>query len=173
MFRYDDIGNDRAGNTMSYRNIYNSFSGRIGRKQFWFAAIPLFIAAFIVLMLSLYAVRETDLWVFRLNKVVVMLIFMYPALALGVKRLHDRGRPGHTVIMLIVPWLLHQMTNLVQFTGDPLMMNSLDLIFIVVNLLITIWFIVDLGIRAGDEGVNLYGPEPVAVVVAPAAPATP
>jgi uncharacterized membrane protein YhaH (DUF805 family) len=171
VFRYDDIGNNRAGNNMSYRNIYNSFSGRISRKQFWFAAIPLFIAAFIVLMLSLYAVRETDLWVFRLNKVVVMLIFMYPALALGVKRLHDRGRPGHTVIMLIVPWLLHQITNLVQFTGDPLMMNSLDLIFIVVNLLITLWFIVDIGIRAGEPGPNEYGPEPVVVTAPPPATA--
>jgi uncharacterized membrane protein YhaH (DUF805 family) len=47
-----------------------------------------------ILFLSLYAVGEQDLWVFRLNKFIVMLIFMYPLMALGVKRLHDRGRPG-------------------------------------------------------------------------------
>ncbi len=158
---------------MTYRNIYNSFSGRMGRKQLWFAFVPLFIAAFIVLMISLYAVRETDLWVFRFNKVVVMLMVMYPVLALGVKRLHDRGRPGHTVVALVVPWLLHQITNLAEFTGDPLTRNSLDLIFFAVNLPITIWFIVDLGIRAGEPGPNQYGPEPVAAVVAPAEPPKP
>ena len=149
---------------MNNKNIYNSFTGRIGRKQFWIPFGLLCLAAFIVLMLSLYAVRETDMWVFRLNKVVVMLMFMYPALALLTKRLHDRGRPGHTIIALIVPWALHQLTNLVQITGDPLTLNSLDLIFIVVNTLITLWFVVDIGFRRGDVGANQYGADPVPVV---------
>ena len=150
MFRYDDIGNDRAGNTMSYRNIYNSFSGRIGRKQFWFAAIPLFIAAFIVLMLSLYAVRETDLWVFRLNKVVVMLIFMYPALAIGVKRLHDRGRSGWWAALVLV-------AVLAIWPEPGRTFGPLAFLFGIV----VFWAAVELGAMPGEAGANRYGPNPL------------
>ena len=145
---------------MNFGSLYTSFEGRIGRKQFWIGFIPLVAVMLIILFLSLYAVGEQDLWVFRLNKFIVMLIFMYPLMALGVKRLHDRGRPGYVVIVFFIPWLLHQITNLLEITGDFTSLNSLDLVFFLVNLLISIWFIVDLGFLRGTRNTNQYGPDP-------------
>ena len=145
---------------MNFGNLYTSFAGRIGRKQFWIGFVPLVVVMVVILFLSLYAVGETDQWVFRLNKFIVMLIFMYPLMALGVKRLHDRGRPGYAVLVFFIPWLLHQITNLLEITGDFTSLNSLDLVFHMVNLLISIWFFVDLGILRGQRNTNQYGPDP-------------
>jgi len=145
---------------MNFGNLYTSFEGRISRKPFWIGFIPLVAVMIGILFLSLYAVGEQDLWVFRLNKFIVMLIFMYPLMALGVKRLHDRGRPGYVVIFFFVPWLLHQITNLVGLTGDATSLNSLDLIFISLNMLISIWFFVDLGLLRGQRTTTQYGPDP-------------
>ena len=71
---------------MNFGNLYTSFEGRISRKPFWIGFVPLVAVMVGILFLSLYAVGEQDLWVFRLNKFIVMLIFMYPLMALGVKR---------------------------------------------------------------------------------------
>jgi len=145
---------------MGFGNLYTSFDGRIGRKQFWIGFIPLVLVMTAILFLSLFAVNETDQWVFRLNKFIVMLIFMYPLMALGVKRLHDRGRPGYVVWIFFIPWFLHQITNLLEITGDNLNLNSLDLIFISINLAISIWFFIDLGCLRGERRTNQYGPDP-------------
>lgn len=147
---------------MNFGNLYNSFEGRIGRKQFWIGFIPLVLVGAGILFLSLYAVGEDNLWVFRLNKFIIMLIFMYPLMALGVKRLHDRGKHGYAVWIFFIPWFLHQITNLLEITGDPLTLNSLDLIFISINLAITLWFLVDLGVMRGERNTNQYGPDPAA-----------
>ncbi len=65
-----------------------------------------------ILFASLWIVGESDLTVIRLNRPIITLVFLYPLLAVWVKRLHDRGRPGYMVIVFLVPWLLHQATNL-------------------------------------------------------------
>ena len=145
---------------MNLGNLYTNFDGRIGRKQFWIGLIPLILVQVGILFLALYAVGEDNLWVFRLNKFVVMLIFMYPLMALGVKRLHDRGRHGYAVLIFFIPWLLHQVANLLEITGDPISLNSLDLIFLSINLAIGIWFFVDLGVLRGETRTNQYGPDP-------------
>jgi uncharacterized membrane protein YhaH (DUF805 family) len=64
------------------------------------------------------------------------------------------------VIFFFVPWLLHQITNLVGLTGDATSLNSLDLIIISLNMLISIWFFVDLGVLRGQRTTNQYGPDP-------------
>jgi uncharacterized membrane protein YhaH (DUF805 family) len=145
---------------MNIGNLYTSFDGRIGRKQFWVGFLPLLLVMVGILFLSLYAVGETDQWVFRLNKFILMLIFMYPLMALGVKRLHDRGKHGYAVWIFFIPWFLHQITNLLEITGDNLSLNSLDLIFLSINLAITIWFFIDLGLMRGERRTNQYGPDP-------------
>jgi uncharacterized membrane protein YhaH (DUF805 family) len=144
---------------MSFGNLYTSFDGRIGRKQFWIGFIPLVVIMVAILFLSLFATNETDQWVFRLCKFVVMLIFMYPLMAVGVKRLHDRGKHGYVVWIFFIPWFLHQLTNLSEITGGA-ELNALDLIFISINLAISIWFFVDLGCLRGERRTNQYGPDP-------------
>jgi uncharacterized membrane protein YhaH (DUF805 family) len=136
---------------MNLGSLYTSFEGRIPRKQFWIGTIVLAIVALAILFASLWLVGENDYTAIRFNGFIVTLVFLYPLLAVWVKRLHDRGRPGYTVIVFLVPWLLHQITNLIGITGDPTAINSLDVLFFGVNIIIGIWFVIDLGILRGKH----------------------
>jgi uncharacterized membrane protein YhaH (DUF805 family) len=146
---------------MNLGSIYTGFEGRISRRQFWVATILLVIVAVAILMVSLAVAGERDYMAIRLNGFVITLVFLYPALAVWVKRLHDRNRPGTMVIVFLVPWLLHQIMNLIGITGDPTAFNSLDVLFFGINLVIGLWFVIDLGLLRGTPGPNKYGPDPL------------
>ena len=145
---------------MNLGSIYTSFEGRISRRPFWIATVLLVVIAVAILMASLIIVGERDYAAIRLNSFIMTLAFLYPLLAVWVKRLHDRGRPGYMVVVFLVPWLLHQILNLVGITGDPTAINSLDVLFFGINFVIGIWFFIDLGLLRGTRGTNAYGPDP-------------
>ena len=151
---------------MNFGDIYTGFEGRIGRMQFWIATILAIALILVILFISLWVVGEADITVIRLNRLIITLVFLYPLLAVWVKRLHDRNRPGYMVIAFLVPWLLHQTTNLIGLTGDPLLFTSVDILFLGINIVIALWFIVDLGLLRGTKGPNRYGPDPL-VAAAP------
>jgi uncharacterized membrane protein YhaH (DUF805 family) len=146
---------------MNFASLFMSFEGRISRKTFWLGLILLFAVGTVVLLGSLYAAGERDYPVIRFNIFVITVALLYPTVAVGVKRLHDRGRPGYTVLVFLVPWILHQITNLLGITGDPTAINAIDMAFILINLVLFVWFVVDLGILRGTVGPNEYGPDPV------------
>ncbi len=145
---------------MNLGNVYTGFEGRISRGQFWIAMVVLVVVALLILTTSLWAVGERDYFAIRLNGFVVTLAFLYPLFAVWVKRLHDRGRPGYMIVVFLVPWLLHQITNLIGVTGDPTAINAMDVLFFGINLVIGIWFFIDLGLLPGTPGPNKYGPSP-------------
>jgi uncharacterized membrane protein YhaH (DUF805 family) len=147
---------------MNLGSIYTGFEGRIGRLQFWVATILVILIILAILFASLWIVGENDLTVIRFNRLIITLVFLYPLLAVWVKRLHDRGRPGYMVVVFLVPWLLHQTTNLLGITGEPLLFSSIDLLFIGIDIVIGVWFVVDLGILRGAKGANKYGLDPLA-----------
>jgi uncharacterized membrane protein YhaH (DUF805 family) len=72
---------------------------------------------------------------------VVWLIFLWPGLALGVKRCHDRDKTG---------WFL--LIGLIPIIG-------------------AIWLLVELGFLDGTQGPNKYGPSPKGVAGPTVAPA--
>jgi uncharacterized membrane protein YhaH (DUF805 family) len=51
---------------------------------------------------------------------------------------------------------------LLGITGEPLLFSSIDLLFIGIDIVIGVWFVVDLGILRGTKGTNKYGPDPLA-----------
>jgi uncharacterized membrane protein YhaH (DUF805 family) len=142
---------------MNLGSIYTSFTGRISRQEFWIATLILAVVALAILFASLWITGESDYLAIRLNGFVITLVFLYPLLAVWVKRLHDRGRPGYMVVVFLIPWLLHQVTNLVGITGDPTSLSSLDVLFFGVNFVIWIWFLIDLGFLRGTRGDNPHG----------------
>jgi uncharacterized membrane protein YhaH (DUF805 family) len=146
---------------MNLASLFTSFEGRIARKPFWAGVILLFIVGLVVLAVSLFVAGERDYPVIRFNIFVVEVALLYPICAVAVKRLHDRGRPGYTALFFLVPWMLHQVTNMVGITGDPTAINAVDIAFILINLVLFIWFLVDLGFLRGTAGPNAYGPDPV------------
>jgi uncharacterized membrane protein YhaH (DUF805 family) len=63
---------------------------------------------------------------------IVMLVFLYPTLAVYAKRWHDRGKSGWWTLILLIPII------------GPL------------------WALIECGFLRGTEGPNQYGADPLA-----------
>ena len=103
--------------------LFTGFEGRINRAKFWIGWLIIFVVNLIV---------GRILGVTSFLALLVSLALVYATVAIGVKRLHDRGKPGW--------WLL----------------------FFLIPLVGWIWALVELGILPGAPGENEYGPDPLA-----------
>ena len=119
-----------------------SFYGRIGRGKFWLGNIILWIVLIfgIVLMPLIDGVPMEVAYggdgnyepspIATAYMVILIVVSNIIALALAVKRCHDRGQSGWWYLLTLVP------------------------------LVGVIWWLVNLGILAGEQGANKYGPDP-------------
>lgn len=98
-----------------------SFEGRINRAKYWLGVL-------IIAAIELIAAFVFDTTIV----VIVVLLLIWPALAIAVKRWHDRGKSGWWVLISLVP-----------IVGP-------------------IWALVETGFLPGDDGPNEYGPDPLA-----------
>jgi uncharacterized membrane protein YhaH (DUF805 family) len=135
-----------AGRLMDV-SLFTSFEGRIPRSKFWLGVIILFVVQWIVWMvfamtfgMEMMAVDPNDpeagLRMMRgmgLPIIILVLVFLYPALATYTKRWHDRAKSGWWSLILLIPVI------------GP------------------IWFLVECGCLRGTEGPNEYGPDPLGV----------
>jgi uncharacterized membrane protein YhaH (DUF805 family) len=98
--------------------ILFSLQGRIGRRSWWLwllALIGFEIYATVLLRVLGASVRQAD--------VIVNLLVLWPAIAVCVKRWHDRDKPGWWVLVVFVPvigWLWALIENgLLRGTPGP------------------------------------------------------
>ena len=133
---------------MDWKYLFTSFEGRINRKPFWLSLLVLAIIEWILMIIlgmalgtsmmggidpnmppdvaaSMAMKAMIPLWI-------VILVFLYPSLAIYTKRLHDRGKSGWWTLICLVPVI-----------GG-------------------IWLLVELGFLRGTEGPNQYGSDPLA-----------
>ncbi|MEM7120094.1 MAG: DUF805 domain-containing protein [Pseudomonadota bacterium] len=95
---------------MPLQELFFSFSGRINRATFWTRAMPiLFVYSMITNTVAAIEIYETGQY--GVISIVLSLIGIWPALAVNVKRLHDRGRSGWFILIGLIPivgpiWLL-------------------------------------------------------------------
>jgi uncharacterized membrane protein YhaH (DUF805 family) len=139
------------------RSLLFGYEGRISREQYWFAwlcwliAWMAFAAIFVVVGWLGYVmlVLGCALWLVSFNSYI----------AVGVKRLHDRGKSGW--------WML-------VFAGWPFVLTGVAFIvgpvavLDLVSLGVVGWMIVELGCLRGTDGANAYGPLPAVAAAAPA-----
>jgi uncharacterized membrane protein YhaH (DUF805 family) len=155
---------------MDFRYLYTSFEGRINRKPFWIASLIMLAVA---IVLSLVIVTPLTLMSPGLGGFVALLIWLallYPVVALGVKRLHDRGKSGQLMAVFLAPGIILQLGDLLGITGRVQVIggetvylpNMLGWLLIVVSIGVAIWALVELGILKGTQGPNAYGPDPLA-----------
>lgn len=120
--------------------LFFSSTGRVARAPFLVAA------AVLVALAALYeaSVGPTLHW---LTGWIVYPGLLFSAACVLSKRLHDRGRSGWLagaiILALIVVW--------------PAPTGFLDFAFAIV----IVWATVELGVMAGEQGANRYGPNPV------------
>lgn len=106
--------------------LYLGLEGRIGRADFWRHGV-LGLGLYGVLLLALLDIAGLDE---MQADSVVNLLLLWPALAISIKRWHDRNRSGWWVLINLVPvvgWL---------------------------------WLLVENGLLAGNPGRNDYGDPP-------------
>ena len=109
--------------------MFFSLRGRVSRQQFWLYGV-LALLGVAVLAHALLAIAGMRA---RSAELLVNLLLVWPALAVSVKRWHDRGRSGWWVLINLVPvigWL---------------------------------WALIDNGFVRGTPGPNRFGADPLAI----------
>jgi uncharacterized membrane protein YhaH (DUF805 family) len=80
------------------RRLFLSFTGRVDRQAYWsFAVAPGLIFLTLAVLFDL-PTRMTGF-----GFMVTLLIIAWVAIAIGVKRCHDRGRPGWFLLAHLIP----------------------------------------------------------------------
>jgi uncharacterized membrane protein YhaH (DUF805 family) len=110
----------------SPRHLLLSFNGRIGRRTWWLWGVGamLGLGLYLTVLLRVAGVSA------RASEIAVNLLLVWPAVAIGAKRWHDRGKSAWWVLVALVPlvgWL---------------------------------WTLVENGCLRGEPGDNRYGPPP-------------
>jgi uncharacterized membrane protein YhaH (DUF805 family) len=107
--------------------LFFGFRGRLSRRQFWLYGV--------LALLGLAVLGQGLLGIARVRAhtadLIVNLLLVWPALAVSVKRWHDRDKSGWWVLV-----------NLVPVIG-------------------WIWALIDNGFRRGSAGPNRFGEDPL------------
>jgi uncharacterized membrane protein YhaH (DUF805 family) len=151
---------------MKLQKILFSFDGRIGRLTYWLAMLAL-IAAVLVLTFAPFLLdsEAAAVLMVALTSQFIWLLSLWPILAVGSKRLHDRNKNGWWLLLFwVLPFALFSVGLSIALFNDPSTGRSGDLstasILIFASLPPALWGIVELGILPGTRGPNLYGADP-------------
>lgn len=110
---------------MDYKDVWLTFDGRISRSEFWLKGfLPLFV-------LNLLISAVDSIITGGLIATLLSIALIYPGVAVGIKRFHDRDKTGWWVLVALIP------------------------------IIGWIWYLVECGVLKGTEGDNKYGPDPV------------
>jgi uncharacterized membrane protein YhaH (DUF805 family) len=114
----------------------------------------LFVIVIVALGGNIFADSVATIVVFL--AAVFCLPFLASSIAVGIKRLHDRGKSGHWLwLFYVLPGLLDGIDNSLDSVG----IASLPAL---ASIAISIWAIVELGCLRGTADTNVYGPDPLA-----------
>ena len=150
---------------MDWKTLLFSFSGRANRAKYWLTvlivAIAWIVAVIIGVILSAVLGRTFGLVVGAILGLAVFVFAIWAGVAVGLKRLHDREKPGW---WLLVFWLLPGVLSgagsaLGGFAGGEPSLAGGALSLVVLG--IWVWAIVELGCLKGTTGPNMYGPDPL------------
>ena len=150
---------------MKLQKILFSFEGRIGRGTYWLAILALIVAMLVLTIAPFLLDSEEAAVMVALTSQFIWLLSLWPILAVGSKRLHDRNKNGW---WLLAFWLLPVALLVggfsIVFFDDPRTGQSGDFstgsTLIFASLPPALWGIVELGILPGTKGPNLYGADP-------------
>lgn len=109
------------------------FNGRINRAKFWLGTVCLIVVYIILGVISAATMNpDGSMGAIGIVVLIVYLAMIWPSVALGVKRFHDRDKSGWWVLISLVPII-----------GG-------------------IWYLVECGFLEGTKGPNKFGPDPLA-----------
>jgi uncharacterized membrane protein YhaH (DUF805 family) len=96
--------------SFDFKGILFSFNGRISRSTCWTYTLSLCVIQFIVygFFLMIARISSSNLFSFGVASFLlslILLLFVWPGLALSVKRCHDRNKSGWFHLVSFVPFL--------------------------------------------------------------------
>jgi uncharacterized membrane protein YhaH (DUF805 family) len=152
------------------------FQGRLRRRDWWLfglalALISAMLMALVMAMMGVSLMPNTfggasgfDLGRWRVKRglaqIIVSLVTLWPALALGFKRLHDRGRPGWWAAVLAAVSLANQGLVLARLLTGAGIWGLLAIFTLAALAVMGLWLLVEMGFLDGTPGENRFGPSP-------------
>ena len=76
---------------------YTNFEGRVSRSQFWY-----FVLCYVVVAIPLGLI-DGILFQKQVLSLILALALIVPQIGIGVRRLHDLGKPGWWYFMVLIP----------------------------------------------------------------------
>jgi len=171
------------GGDYSFWSWMLAFEGRITREKWWlgfFILIGACVAATVVSALGLDALAarhpELDLsdpdwlnstqaeplmpallpWI--VISALVYLLAAWSFVALGVKRLHDRGLSSWLILVVVLPTFAALVSPAIAVKFDLPGVGGLAFLLVVAS---AIWSVLQFGILKGETGPNRHGPDPL------------
>ena len=170
--------------------LFTSFDGRIPRGSFWLGILGIIVASFAAIFI-LGAIFAGMGSVPSIIPLIISLLLLYPAVAISVKRLHDRNKPAMPWIAIFflpgfianimqsfqIDYTMMSMEELanaggMQDTGgmmamlgmgaqDILIPGKIAMAVGFISMIVGLWALVELGFLKGTTGENSYGPDPL------------
>ena len=133
--------------------LLTSPNGRISRKQFWLhGVVPIVIAS--VLLGWIPIVGQ-----------LISLALLWSSICIAFKRFHDVGYPGWWSLVYIVPMIAGTIVFVLSFYYlDSDWPARLGEILWILGGLVMLAQLIFVYIRAGEQGPNRYGPDPLEAV---------
>lgn len=76
---------------------YTNFNGRVSRSEYWY-----FILCYVVVAIPL-GILDGILFQSQVLSLILSLALIVPNIGIGVRRLHDLGKPGWWYFMVLIP----------------------------------------------------------------------
>lgn len=76
---------------------YINFNGRVSRSQYWYFVL------FYVLICLPFGIIDSILFQGQVLTLILSLALIIPTIGIGVRRLHDLGKPGWWYFMALIP----------------------------------------------------------------------
>jgi uncharacterized membrane protein YhaH (DUF805 family) len=147
---------------MNIVNLLFGFDGRIPRLPWWLGTIAIeIVVAVLNQLFGIPLETAPSAMTPRILALVITIVSLYPLMALAVKRLHDRDRPGMTVLPLLAAFLVIPVGDLFGYFDETAPMTPIKLVVMIIIAAIGLGYLIELGFRRGDSGPNQYGPNPL------------
>jgi len=136
-------------------NHYLDFNGRVGRAQYWYYILVVFVLAIGVWLVGSLTTRALSS--------LFSLALLLPNLGMTVRRLHDTGKPGIWVLLPLIPGVLMIVLGSLAVLG-----GVFGFLLFIAAFAMIIWLLwlaamavlIYFCAQPGQAGDNLYGPPP-------------
>lgn len=136
------------------RDNYANFSGRARRSEYWYYVLCGTIISIVLSVIDLLTGYGF------LGNIYSLVVFI-PGLAVSIRRLHDIGKSGWYLLVLMIPFFVGALWLALLFVSALESGKFTPLVIGPVLLFLggTIWMLV-LFCKEGDSGSNAYGDDP-------------